>query len=373
MGAAFFSPPAPKKSCWVPIEDLPLPEYEKKQFLDANSGYTVEIVGGVVMIIESGGTATAIGGNAVLHGFNGLSTMFSSDRDSALVNLSEALGLSKADAQRLENVWDAGTIVVDLGAAGKAILTREGGKVRMQKIAPNDSSPSASGGSQGVGSGSNNPGNGGAKAGPEGSPSPGHEKNGYSQDAPTSSQGAASSRRDFTAGGPSNPDPWDDAPVNYSGSATNNSGGAPSNSVNGSGGRGGGGDWVDDLASGNLFEETLDEMILLNPRAKPYQTRIKAEVAELRHEFNQFGRREYLQNLARDESALRARGFDDTAIEDMKDGIVPEGYEVHHKKPLYRGGTNDLENLDLIDKAFHRKNFDAFHYYEPGLNPYGID
>ena len=29
-------------------------------------------------------------------------------------------------------------------------------------------------------------------------------------------------------------------------------------------------------------------------------------------------------------------------------GLVPDGWQVHHKIPLDQGGTNDVENLVLI-------------------------
>ncbi|MFD0769801.1 HNH endonuclease signature motif containing protein [Bacillus sp. CGMCC 1.60114] len=52
---------------------------------------------------------------------------------------------------------------------------------------------------------------------------------------------------------------------------------------------------------------------------------------------------------------LREAGIKIEDIEDMKIGAVPEGYQVHHKLPLDDGGTNDFDNLILIENDPYHK------------------
>lgn len=57
----------------------------------------------------------------------------------------------------------------------------------------------------------------------------------------------------------------------------------------------------------------------------------------------------------------------------MKKGKVPDGFVVHHKKPLFRGGNNRYSNLTLMKADYHKKYNKMLHWYEPGNNPYGLN
>ena len=104
-----------------------------------------------------------------------------------------------------------------------------------------------------------------------------------------------------------------------------------------------------------------------------FHKRTVGEVAELRKAFDKSGgaREEFLKKLAQDPNAVNKYGQD--AVNLMKKGNVPENMVVHHKKPLFRGGTNDNQNLTLLDKKYHSENNKALHWYEEGNNPYGLN
>jgi len=57
----------------------------------------------------------------------------------------------------------------------------------------------------------------------------------------------------------------------------------------------------------------------------------------------------------------------------MKKGDVPTGYVVHHKKPLYRGGNNSYDNLELMKESDHspKGKYGPLHDYPEGQNPFG--
>ena len=84
----------------------------------------------------------------------------------------------------------------------------------------------------------------------------------------------------------------------------------------------------------------------------------------MRKSFNKNGRKKFLKRLGKDVDALKRDGFNDNQIKDIQAGKVPTGFEVHHKKPLFRGGNNSSSNLDLVTKKFHKDNFKELHYYE---------
>ena len=82
-----------------------------------------------------------------------------------------------------------------------------------------------------------------------------------------------------------------------------------------------------------------------------YVKRSLEEHDALRRQFNSSVRSNFLKNLARDDASvrqLRAAGFSDQQIDRMREGKVPQGYNVHHKFPLDDGGDNRTENLVLI-------------------------
>ena len=92
------------------------------------------------------------------------------------------------------------------------------------------------------------------------------------------------------------------------------------------------------------------------------------EVAKLRREFDAI-KRKFLKDYAKTEEA--ARRFSVSEIELLQQGYLPEGWIVHHKKPLFRGGANEYSNLRLMKKKLHRKCNKPLHYYEKGKNIYG--
>ncbi|MDE1465392.1 PAAR domain-containing protein [Spartinivicinus poritis] len=53
-----------------------------------------------------------------------------------------------------------------------------------------------------------------------------------------------------------------------------------------------------------------------------------------------------------------------------EDGRLPKRYDVHHMKPLFRGGDNRYDNLRVIQKKVHQDSTKKLHRYENGKNPY---
>jgi hypothetical protein len=98
-------------------------------------------------------------------------------------------------------------------------------------------------------------------------------------------------------------------------------------------------------------------------------TRSIEDTAAMRRQFDNGGRADFLQQFAATPGAQGA--FTPTQLSRMSDGFVPEGFIVHHKQPLFRGGDNSFDNLLLVDKQWHVKNSDALHNYTPGNNPFG--
>jgi len=68
---------------------------------------------------------------------------------------------------------------------------------------------------------------------------------------------------------------------------------------------------------------------------------------------------------------LKNAGISDNDIEDMMEcGLVPDGWQVHHKIPLDQGGTNDLENLVLIkNHAYHKVITNEQNSLTKGMKP----
>jgi hypothetical protein len=92
-----------------------------------------------------------------------------------------------------------------------------------------------------------------------------------------------------------------------------------------------------------------------------YRRRNRKEYKEVKGQFTKV-RGEFvadLANLHTDE--LRAWGIRENEIAGMREGMVPEGFSVHHIKPLdSTGGTNERHNLILIpQKPYH----DDIHAY----------
>lgn len=71
-----------------------------------------------------------------------------------------------------------------------------------------------------------------------------------------------------------------------------------------------------------------------------------------RDEFNKNIRHDFLTNLANEPNINSI--FSQNNIERLKNGLVPFGYEVHHKIPLQLSGNNEKSNLILIKSNAHR-------------------
>jgi uncharacterized protein len=80
-----------------------------------------------------------------------------------------------------------------------------------------------------------------------------------------------------------------------------------------------------------------------------YTKRDRVEYDQLRRDFDNHGRSDFLRRLGADkERELRAAGMNDADIALIQQGKVPQGWQVHHKKPLDDGGDNSFDNLVLI-------------------------
>ena len=86
-----------------------------------------------------------------------------------------------------------------------------------------------------------------------------------------------------------------------------------------------------------------------------YIKRDPTVLKDLRRTFDNGGRSDFIRNLAQDESLLRNAGFNSSDIQMIKDGYVPSGWQVHHKLPLDDSGTNNFDNLVLIQNEPYHK------------------
>jgi len=98
--------------------------------------------------------------------------------------------------------------------------------------------------------------------------------------------------------------------------------------------------------------------------------RSKKSLAELRKRFEKSGgiRSKYLKALAKQPGATAKYGASSTAL--MSGGKVPPGMVVHHKVPLFRGGTNKYSNLTLMSAKEHQLRNKELHWYKDGECPY---
>jgi hypothetical protein len=81
----------------------------------------------------------------------------------------------------------------------------------------------------------------------------------------------------------------------------------------------------------------------------------KDELKERRNDFNKNVKPQYWRDQARDSPGSYTADY----LARMKDGKAPigdDGYpmELHHKVELYRGGSNDYEDLDPMTRTEHR-------------------
>lgn len=109
----------------------------------------------------------------------------------------------------------------------------------------------------------------------------------------------------------------------------------------------------------NFVGKLQDKLVVLNDVTTienfNYIKRNTDDLKKLRNEFNTTKRKEFLKYLAESRIDLKSFGFSDSDILTIKDGKVPNGWQVHHKLPLDDGGTNDFENLVLIkNEPYHK-------------------
>jgi hypothetical protein len=79
-----------------------------------------------------------------------------------------------------------------------------------------------------------------------------------------------------------------------------------------------------------------------------YVKRDRVQYDQLRRDFDNHGRADFLKRLGTNEKELRAAGLNDADLALVQQGKVPQGWQVHHKKPLDDGGDNNFNNLVLI-------------------------
>lgn len=109
----------------------------------------------------------------------------------------------------------------------------------------------------------------------------------------------------------------------------------------------------------NFVGKLQDKLVVLNDVTTienfNYIKRNTDDLKKLRNEFNTTKRKEFLKYLAESRIDLKSFGFSDSDILKIKDGKVPNGWQVHHKLPLDDGETNDFENLVLIkNEPYHK-------------------
>jgi hypothetical protein len=90
-----------------------------------------------------------------------------------------------------------------------------------------------------------------------------------------------------------------------------------------------------------------------------YIKRSKEGLDDLRKAFNSKERGAFLKKIAGDSEnikKLKDAGITDDQLKLLKDGKVPDGYQVHHKKPIDDGGDNSFDNLVLIKNDPYHKS-----------------
>jgi 5-methylcytosine-specific restriction endonuclease McrA len=93
-------------------------------------------------------------------------------------------------------------------------------------------------------------------------------------------------------------------------------------------------------------------------------------LATLRKRFEKSGgiRSKYLKKLAKEPNSTTKYGASNVGL--MSKGKVPTGMVVHHKVPLFRGGTNKYSNLTLMSSEEHTSRNKELHWYKDGDCPY---
>lgn len=88
-----------------------------------------------------------------------------------------------------------------------------------------------------------------------------------------------------------------------------------------------------------------------------YTTISAKELKNIRREFNG-SRKDFLKMLANEQiSQLKLAGLTDKHIEMLAKGHCPNGWNVHHKKPLGGGGKNEFSNFILIKNDPYHTDF----------------
>lgn len=86
-----------------------------------------------------------------------------------------------------------------------------------------------------------------------------------------------------------------------------------------------------------------------------YQVRGYQELFSMRIEFNNKKRKSFLQTLSNDTEKLTKAGFTAEDIARLEKGKVPKNWQIHHKMPLADSGTNEANNLVLIQNEPYHK------------------
>jgi hypothetical protein len=123
---------------------------------------------------------------------------------------------------------------------------------------------------------------------------------------------------------------------------------------------------------------TLDELASNPMEARnaefptKFHKRSVSEVAKLRAEFETVHKPAFIRQFAKSDEAKQF--FNPEQIKKMElQGKLPENWVVHHKTPLFRGGTNDFSNFQVMTRTEHQRLNAELHWYEDGSNPYGLD
>ncbi|PWU04498.1 MAG: hypothetical protein C5B43_04490 [Verrucomicrobia bacterium] len=102
-----------------------------------------------------------------------------------------------------------------------------------------------------------------------------------------------------------------------------------------------------------------------------FHVRTMEETAALRKEFYPNVRAKFLRQYSYSKNAKKK--FSESELEILKMGELPEGWIVHHKIPLFRGGNNNFDNLRIMKKIVHDKYRQRLHFYKKGDNIYDLD
>jgi hypothetical protein len=129
--------------------------------------------------------------------------------------------------------------------------------------------------------------------------------------------------------------------------------------------------------TGRTFEGTLRGEKVAMPdvpiERMKYAKRTDEAREALRKDFNSTERKEFVKSLAADDAGvkrLKDAGFSDKDIAKIKDGKIPQGWQVHHKAPLDDGGTNKPGNLVLIEnEPWHKAITNEQNALTRGMEP----